>query len=128
MRATVALSVFLLLGLGLGLPAQAQKLTRGTLSGTLLSDTVRVGPGVTGNLFVNVPGFGPGISFVVTQTCVTSTCMVVQGEDFGILPIEGSGVQCQTYDPGVNVGPDSLRCENQCASSQTCLVTGVLTK
>ena len=122
MKITIAAAFLGLMVLQQPGPAEAQRIMRGGLRGTIASASVEV-PAESDATVYSVPA---GPHFVLTQVCFDGGGMVLTGSSFGAIPTD-LGL-CTTYQPGIAIPVgDTLSCYNPNSVPIHCLVTGVLT-
>ena len=103
--------------------AQAQQLSKGTLTGTIVSKAVEIQASGSATVFTTpAKGF-----FVLTQLCVENKNNVtLKGATVGTIAVDE---ECTTYNPGIAFGKEeTITCVNDGASASNCLITGVIAK
>ena len=121
----------------LGVPAAAQTLSKGGVSGTIQTFRAVVGAAPTPPVaMLTTPAKNK--VFVLTQACATNNAGFILDSGNPPLTIVGNSTQaafkgnsrCVTYSPGLAIAPGAtIFCNNaDSGDTNSCLITGVLTK
>jgi len=128
-----AIAAVIAAGVTLGIETlEAQEITNGGLTGTIRSASVVVPP-VSGGASAAVFTTPPTGNFVLTQVCLGTMSMAIEGSTFGLIPtnngLSGGAVKCTAFHPGIALPQgETLTCIHEESFQSTCVITGVLSK
>lgn len=111
-------------------PAEAQSVTKSTLSGVMVTKSVDIADSTAAPVYTTPASTGG--FFILTQYCTTNPgpgSVTLSAANLGQIVVSTND-ECTTYSPGIAIpAASAITCTNEgTGSTESCMITGILSK